>query len=209
MNFGLILNTGFITNHISQLLKAEYFDHLALSSSLQTFAGHCLAFKRELKVDSLDFYFIFLLFSSPLCICHVGFFFFFNIFDFITFCMRNRKQGRARRKWHGSEHLQRERSGNLLVKGVLPRIWIVETARAFILPSILLVCLRFSLDGTSEDYRNVTPKYFTHTNAFHPSITLGKQEDTFTLHIWEPGCVLDCGMVITWAAIIGWGPGSF
>lgn len=123
--------------------------------------------------------------------------------------MRNRKQVRARGKRHGSEHLQRQRSGNLLVKGALPRIWIVETARTFILLSILLLCLGFSLAGTPEDYRNVIPKYFTHTNVFYCSITLEKSEDTSTLHIWETECTIDCGMVITWVAIKDCAPGHF
>ena len=63
IKFGLIVNTGFTADNMSQLLKAEYFDYLALSTSLHSFAGHCLAFKRESKVDTLDFNFIFLLFS--------------------------------------------------------------------------------------------------------------------------------------------------
>lgn len=171
MNFGL-LNTGFIADNMSQLLKAEYFDYLALSTSLHSFDGHCLAFKRELKVDSLGFYFVFLLISIALCISHVGFFSIW--FYYITFCMRNRKQVRARGKWHGSEHLPRQRSGNSLVKGALLRLWIVETARPFTLPSILLLCFGFSLAGTSKDYRKIIPEYCTYTNAFYPSIILEK-----------------------------------
>lgn len=74
MNLGLILNTGCITGNMSQLLEADYFDCLALSTSLHSFTVHCLTFKTELRVNSLDFYFIFLLLSIPSCICHVGFF---------------------------------------------------------------------------------------------------------------------------------------
>lgn len=83
MNSRLILNTGFIADNMSQLLKAEYFDYSALSTSLHSFAGHCLAFKRELKVDSLDFYFIFLLLSIPLSIFHVGFLKMFLFYYFL------------------------------------------------------------------------------------------------------------------------------
>lgn len=170
MNLRLILNKGCITNNMSQLLKADYFDYLALSASLHSFTVHRLTFKTELRVDSLGFYFIFLLLSIPLRICHVGTFFGLH---FITFYMRNRKQVRARGKWHGSEHLQRQ-SGNSLGKDALLRIWIVGTARAFTMASILLLCFGISLAGTSEPYKNVIPKYFTHINVFYPAISLVK-----------------------------------
>jgi len=155
---------------MSQLWKAGYFHYSVLSTSLHSFTVHRLTFTTWFGVGSLDFYFIFFFFSFPLCICHVG----FPWLKCYYFLYKKKKASEYKRKmawlWTPAESKEWKFTG----KDALLRIWIVGTARAFTMPSILFLHFGFPLVSTSEAYRNVIPKYFTLINVLYRFITLAK-----------------------------------
>lgn len=123
---------------------------------------------------------------------------FFSL-NFITFCIRNRKQVRAKGKWHGSEHLQRQ-SGNSLGKDALLRIWIVGTARAFTMTYILLLHFGFSLAGTSEAYRNVISCSQTHSLFLMFGNWQGHWRTVLACEAWDSYHLLGWWPYLTWSA---------